>query len=146
MNNFTINPNLYKNITDYEKICQIGKGSNSKIYKYKNKETEEIVAIKRMFSDDKEIFFGDQVKILSFFRHPTINQLLGIIDDKEDMKRIITPFYSNGNLQRIIEKKKLYQKVGILHKNTLFFMELLLEWQFFIKTIFSIEISNHQAY
>lgn len=106
-NNTTISPSLNKNLSDFEKICQIGKGSSGTVYKYKKKETGEYFAIKQEIANDEDQFFSEQVKVLSTLRHPTLNPLLGVIENKDEIiKRMITPFYSNGDLLHFQGKKE----------------------------------------
>lgn len=110
-NDFTIKPELIKDITDFEKIGPIGKGQFGVVNKYRDRETGELVAIKKVQSNLDDINLKREIWILSTFHHPSLQSLYGIIDDSEDNEfSMITPFYAKGDLSNLItleSKKKI---------------------------------------
>ena len=88
------------------KLKKIGKGKFGIVFNYKDKNTGDIVAIKRVQYDISDISLQREVYILSNYHHPTLLKLFGFIDNSEDGEFfLITDFCKNGDLDKMIEKE-----------------------------------------
>ena len=96
-----------RSLDDYEKLEAIGRGSAGKIYKYRFKETGELVAVKKLNSyrgdERSRLLYAREVGILGNIRHPTLLQLHGCTKIPEigsyDVPAVITMYMSGGCLK-----------------------------------------------
>jgi len=75
-----------RNVEVYEKVEQVGEGTYGQVYKAKNKETGEIVALKRVRMDNEKEGFPvtaiREIKILKVLNHKNVVQLKEIVTSK----------------------------------------------------------------
>jgi len=80
------NPAGSRNVEVYEKVEQVGEGTYGQVYKARNKETGEIVALKRVRMDNEKEGFPvtaiREIKILKVLNHKNIVQLKEIVTSK----------------------------------------------------------------
>jgi calcium-dependent protein kinase len=96
-------------MNNYEILKKLGEGSYGKIYKVKNKKTEEIRAMKQMdkikIQQNLELF-QNEIEIMSILNHPNICKLFEVYEDSKYIYLIIE--YCDGGelLDRISKKQK----------------------------------------
>lgn len=82
-------PNWGERCVDvFDIVCQIGEGTYGQVYKAKDKDTGELVALKKVrLENEKEGFpitAVREIKILRQLNHPSIVNLKEIVTDKQD--------------------------------------------------------------
>jgi len=79
-------PGGSRNVEVYEKVEQVGEGTYGQVYKARNKETGEIVALKRVRMDNEKEGFPvtaiREIKILKVLNHKNVVQLKEIVTSK----------------------------------------------------------------
>ena len=93
----------------YEILKKLGEGSYGKIYKVKNKDTEEIYAMKQMdkikIQQNLELF-KNEIEIMSILNHPNICKLYEVYEDSKFIYLIIEYCEGGELLDRITKKQK----------------------------------------
>ena len=93
----------------YEILKKLGEGSYGKIYKVKNKDTEEIYAMKQMdkikIQQNLELF-KNEIEIMSILNHPNICKLYEVYEDSKFFYLIIEYCEGGELLDRITKKQK----------------------------------------
>lgn len=93
----------------YEILKKLGEGSYGKIYKVKNKDTEEIRAMKQMdkikIQQNLELF-KNEIEIMSILDHPNICKLFEVYEDSKFFYLIIEYCEGGELLDRITKKQK----------------------------------------
>ncbi|KAK8876256.1 hypothetical protein M9Y10_006451 [Tritrichomonas musculus] len=99
----------------FEIYCKIGSGGFAKVYKIKDKDTEEFYAakiMKKKYKDPKSKDFKQlEHEILTMYEldHPAVIELIGYSPFNFRKKRhpmIITKYYSNGSLESILKEER----------------------------------------
>lgn len=99
----------------FEVYCKIGSGAFSKVYKIKDKDTEEFYAakiMKKKYKDPNSKDFKDlEHEILTMYDldHPSVIKLIGYSPINFQKKRypmIITKLYTNGSLKSILDEER----------------------------------------
>ena len=99
----------------FEVICKIGSGGFSRVYKIKDKDTDEFYAakvMKKKYKDPKsKDFLQLEHEILTMYElnHPSVIKLIGYSPINFREKRhpmIITQYYSNGSLESILDEER----------------------------------------
>lgn len=98
---------LAKPLADYAKLSKCGSGAFSSVYKFRHRQTGQIVAAKRVSRDvDKpsiQQMVHREILILSSLQHPAILPMIGysLPDSLERGSfHILTEFMPNGNVQQ----------------------------------------------
>jgi cyclin-dependent kinase 12/13 len=72
----------------FEKLAQVGEGTFGKVFKARNKETGELVALKRVRMDNEKEGFPvtaiREIKILKQLNHPNVVRMLEIVTADDD--------------------------------------------------------------
>ena len=93
----------------YEILKKLGEGSYGKIYKVKNKDNEEIYAMKQMdkikIQQNLELF-KNEIEIMSILNHPNICKLYEVYEDSKFFYLIIEYCEGGELLDRITKKQK----------------------------------------
>ncbi len=119
----------------YQKICELGEGAYGVVWKYKNRESGEMVAIKEFkMSDEDETIRKTmlrEVKILRMLRH---NNIVNLIEAFKRQAKLFLVFeYVDKNLLQVLEEQvtglhpdivcsfifQLVQAVGWCHSNSI---------------------------
>ena len=93
---------------------KIGRGSFSKIYKGWHKETDQVVAVKRIEVDDiKKVSknIKREIKVMKQLKHPNIVELYDVIYDyKEGFIYLVMEYCAKGDFNAFLGKRPLKEK------------------------------------
>ena len=118
---------LYNN--KYIKLSKIGGGSFGAVYLVKDKDTNNVYAMKKYYLDNLSKGGGAkrQYEILSKFNHENIHKVIDMFISKNKNQYLITPYYQNNlydyvskNLPEKVIKQIIYQIIcGINYLHSL---------------------------
>lgn len=108
---FMNNNNRYIDLTKYEIVTRVGKGSFGKVYKIRNTESQQIYAAKVALESIEEIndhekkVIYNEIKIISKINHPCFVKFYGYNPydfNNENKPVIVTEYLPNGSLKKLI--------------------------------------------
>ncbi|XP_026395958.1 probable serine/threonine-protein kinase At1g54610 [Papaver somniferum] len=98
-----------KSAESYEKLDKIGQGTYSNVYKARDRETGQIVALKKVRFDTSEAesvrFMAREITILQKLDHPNIVKLLGLATSRMQYSLYLVFDFMVSDLSRIITRK-----------------------------------------
>ncbi|KAI8322426.1 kinase-like protein [Martensiomyces pterosporus] len=104
----------------YTRISMVGEGTYGKVYKARNKETGQVVALKRMRMDmDREGFpitAMREIRLLKQLRHPNITQVLDVVAESGNAVYVVME-YMDFDLSGLINHPQWQPEPG--HKKSL---------------------------
>ncbi|KAJ2378049.1 kinase subunit of RNA polymerase II carboxy-terminal domain kinase I [Coemansia sp. RSA 2607] len=124
----------------YNKICMVGEGTYGKVYKARNRETGQVVALKRMRIDMEREGFPitamREIRLLKQLRHPNITQVLDVVPESSnsiyvvmeymdyDLSGLINhpqwspePAHKKSLMHQLFEGLEFMHARGILHRD-----------------------------
>ncbi|KAI9477505.1 kinase subunit of RNA polymerase II carboxy-terminal domain kinase I [Coemansia sp. RSA 989] len=124
----------------YTRISMVGEGTYGKVYKARNKENGQVVALKRMRVDMEREGFPitamREIRLLKELRHPNITQVLDVVPDSGnaiyvvmeymdyDLSGLIShpqwspePAHRKSLMQQLLEGLQFMHERGILHRD-----------------------------
>jgi len=117
-------PFLDSNINDYTKLDKIGEGTYGVVYKGRNKNTQALVALKKIRLENEDEGVPStairEISMLIELRHPNVVDLQDVIMEENklylifeyltmDLKRFLDQLPSNDRLEESIMKSFLFQ-------------------------------------
>ncbi|KAJ1723421.1 kinase subunit of RNA polymerase II carboxy-terminal domain kinase I [Coemansia erecta] len=124
----------------YSKICMVGEGTYGKVYKARNRETGQVVALKRMRIDMEREGFPitamREIRLLKQLQHPNITQVLDVVPESSnsvyvvmeymdyDLSGLINhpqwspePAHKKSLMHQLLEGLEFMHARGILHRD-----------------------------